>query len=72
VGLRRVEFKTDSRNVRSRGALTKLGAQYEGTFRKHRVLPGGEVRHSAYYSVIEDEWPAVRAGLQQRLHEVAR
>lgn len=72
VGLRRVEFKTDSRNARSRGALTKLGAQYEGTFRKHRVLPGGEVRHSAYFSVIDDEWPAVRAGLQQRLREVTR
>jgi RimJ/RimL family protein N-acetyltransferase len=68
VGLRRVEFKTDSRNQRSRGALTKLGAQYEGTFRKHRVLPGGEIRDSAYYSVIDDEWPAVRAGLQQRLN----
>jgi N-acetyltransferase len=67
VGLRRVEFKTDSRNERSRGALTKLGAQYEGTFRKHRVLPGGEVRHSAYFSIIDDEWPAVRAGLQERL-----
>jgi N-acetyltransferase len=66
VGLRRVEFKTDSRNERSRGALTTLGAQYEGTFRKHRVLAGGEVRHSAYYSVIDDEWPAVRAGLQRR------
>jgi RimJ/RimL family protein N-acetyltransferase len=68
VGLRRVEFKTDSRNQRSRGALTKLGAQYEGTFRKHRVLPGGEIRDSAYYSVIDDEWPAARAGLQQRLN----
>jgi len=67
LGLRRVEFKTDSRNERSRGALTALGAQYEGTFRKHRVLPGGGVRHSAYYSVIDDEWPAVRAGLAQRL-----
>ncbi len=67
VGLRRVEFKTDSRNERSRGALTKLGAQYEGTFRKHRILPGGEVRHSAYFSVIDEDWPAVRAGLTQRL-----
>jgi hypothetical protein len=56
-----------SRNERSRGALLALGAQYEGTFRKHRVLPGGGVRHSAYYSVIDDEWPAVRARLQRRL-----
>jgi N-acetyltransferase len=66
VGLRRVEFKTDSRNERSRTALTALGARYEGTFRKHRVLPGGGVRDSAYYSVIDDDWPAVRARLQQR------
>jgi RimJ/RimL family protein N-acetyltransferase len=72
AGLRRVEFKTDSRNERSRGALTALGAQYEGTFRKHRVLPGGGVRHSAYFSVIDDEWPAVRTALQQRLVGAAR
>ncbi|MGH2908223.1 MAG: GNAT family N-acetyltransferase [Solirubrobacteraceae bacterium] len=71
VGLRRVEFKTDSRNARSRGALVALGAKYEGTFRKHRVLPDGGVRHSAYYSVIDDEWPAVRAALKQRLQGVA-
>jgi RimJ/RimL family protein N-acetyltransferase len=67
VGLRRVEFKTDSRNERSRGALTALGAQYEGTFRKHKVLLDGGVRHSAYYSIIDDEWPAVRGALEQRL-----
>ena len=72
VGLRRVEFKTDARNERSRGALTALGAQYEGTFRKHRVLPGGGVRHSAYFSVIDDEWPAVRAALEQRLTRAPR
>ena len=67
VGLRRVEFKTDSRNERSRGALDALGARFEGVFRKHRVLPGGGVRDSAYYSVIDDEWPAVRRGLLARL-----
>ena len=67
AGLRRVEFKTDARNERSRGALSALGAQFEGIFRKHRVLPGGGVRDSAYYSVVDDEWPAVRAGLTERL-----
>lgn len=67
VGLRRVEFKTDARNERSRGALAALPAQYEGTLRKHRVLPGGGVRDSAYYSVIDDEWPAVKAQLRARL-----
>jgi RimJ/RimL family protein N-acetyltransferase len=67
VGLRRVEFKTDARNERSRGALLALGAQYEGTFRKHRVLPGGGVRDSAYYAVIDDDWPAVASHLRARL-----
>jgi RimJ/RimL family protein N-acetyltransferase len=67
VGLRRVEFKTDARNERSRGALAALGAVYEGTLRKHRVLTGGGVRDSAYYSVIDDEWPPVKARLRGRL-----
>jgi RimJ/RimL family protein N-acetyltransferase len=66
VGLRRVEFKTDARNNRSRGALLALGAAFEGTFRKHMVVHDGEARDSAYYSVIDDDWPAVRAGLERR------
>ncbi len=67
VGLRRVEFKTDSRNVRSRGALLALGATFEGIFRKHMVVRDGAARDSAYYSVIDDDWPAVKAGLEARL-----
>jgi RimJ/RimL family protein N-acetyltransferase len=67
VGCRRVEFKTDARNERSRGALQALGAQFEGVLRKHMVVQGGAPRDSAYYSVIDDEWPEVRHGLQQRL-----
>ena len=70
AGLRRVEFKTDARNERSRGALTALGAQFEGIFRRHMVLPGGESRDSAYYSVIDADWPVVRAGLRRRLEAV--
>jgi RimJ/RimL family protein N-acetyltransferase len=65
--LRRVEFKTDARNERSRGALLALGATFEGIFRKHMVLPGGGARDSAYFSVIDDDWPAVQARLEQRL-----
>lgn len=72
AGLRRVEFKTDARNERSRGALSALGAQYEGTFRKHRVLTDGGVRDSAYYSVIDEDWPAVRERLQERLRRLER
>ncbi len=67
VGLRRVEFKTDARNERSRGALLALGAQFEGILRKHMVVRGGGPRDSAYYSVIDDEWPPLREQLRQRV-----
>jgi N-acetyltransferase len=66
VGLRRVEFKTDARNERSRGALLALGATFEGILRKHMVIRGGGERDSAYYSVIDDEWPAVKRQLVAR------
>jgi N-acetyltransferase len=68
AGLRRVEFKTDARNERSRGALLALGAQFEGILRKHMVVRDGGPRDSAYYSVIDDEWPALKRTLQERLN----
>ena len=71
VGLRRVEFKTDARNERSRGALQALGAQFEGIFRKHMVVRDGGARDSAYYSVIDDDWPALKQALQARLARLA-
>ena len=71
VGLRRVEFKTDARNERSRGALLALGAQFEGILRKHMVTRDGGPRDSAYYSVIDDDWPALRERLRARLDERA-
>jgi RimJ/RimL family protein N-acetyltransferase len=67
LGCRRVEFKTDSNNEASRAALLGIGATFEGIFRKHIVMPGDGVRHSAWYSVIDDEWPAVRARLETGL-----
>jgi RimJ/RimL family protein N-acetyltransferase len=67
LGALRVEFKTDARNERSRAALSALPAQFEGIFRAHMLLRGGERRDSAYYSVIADEWPEVKARLQARL-----
>jgi N-acetyltransferase len=67
LGCVRVEFKTDARNERSRAALAALPAQFEGIFRKHRIVPGVGQRDSAYYSVIDDEWPAVAANLERRL-----
>ena len=64
----RVEFKTDARNERSRSALAALPARFEGTFRKHMLLLGGEeIRDSAYYSIVDDEWPEVEANLRRRL-----
>jgi N-acetyltransferase len=68
-GCRRVEFKTDALNERSRGALTALGATFEGIHRKHMLVRGGQNRDSAWYSVVDDEWPAVRAALERRLDE---
>jgi RimJ/RimL family protein N-acetyltransferase len=67
LGCRRVEFKTDSNNEASRAALLGIGATFEGIFRKHIVMPNDGVRHSAWYSVIDDEWPAVRARLETGL-----
>jgi N-acetyltransferase len=64
LGCRRVEFKTDSNNEASRNALLGIGAMFEGIFRKHMVMPGDGVRHSAWYSVIDDDWPAVRERLE--------
>jgi len=60
LGAIRVAFKTDTRNLRSQGALEALGATREGTLRHHRILRDGYVRDSVYYSVTDDEWPAVR------------
>jgi RimJ/RimL family protein N-acetyltransferase len=66
----RVEFKTDERNDRSRRALEALPATFEGVFRKHMLVgeDGTRLRHSAYYSIVDDDWPAVRANLERRLH----
>jgi N-acetyltransferase len=64
---RRVELKTDAQNERSRGALLALGATFEGIHRKHMLVRDGENRDSAWYSVTDDDWPAVRARLESRL-----
>jgi len=66
-GCRRVELKTDARNERARRALEAIGATFEGVHRKHMLVRGGESRDSAWYSVVDDEWPAVRACLEARV-----
>jgi N-acetyltransferase len=67
MGCRRVELKTDALNERSRGAIEALGASFEGIHRKHMLVRGGENRDSAWYSVLDDEWPAVHERLLARL-----
>jgi len=67
LGCLRVEFKTDAANARSRAALAALPAEFEGVFRKHMLVRGGQRRDSAWYSVIDDDWPAVRAALEARV-----
>jgi N-acetyltransferase len=67
LGCVRVEFKTDSRNERSRTALAALPAQFEGVMRRHMIVPDIGQRDSAYYSVIDEEWPGVRENLERRL-----
>jgi len=69
LGANRVEFKTDARNEKSRTALLGIGATFEGIFRSHMIMPTGPLRDSAYYSVVATEWPAVKAGLQERLRD---
>ena len=67
LGAKRVEFKTDSQNERARAALAAIPAEFEGIFRKHMIVRGGERRDSAWYAVIDDDWPAVKAALERRI-----
>ena len=64
---RRVEFKTDALNERACRALAALPARFEGIHRRHMVVRAGENRDSAWYSIVDDEWPVVRKELRSRL-----
>jgi len=65
-GAMRVEFKTDARNLRVRGALLGVGASFEGIFRKHMKL-SDSIRDSAWYAVVDDDWPRVKAMLETKI-----
>jgi RimJ/RimL family protein N-acetyltransferase len=67
LGCIRVELKTDSLNMKSRTAILRLGATEEGTFRNHMIVAGGRIRHTVYFSIIESEWPSVKALLEGKL-----
>jgi len=65
--VRRVSWKTDARNARSRAAILRLGARFDGILRAHRAAGDGTVRDSVFFSMIAAEWPAARARLEERL-----
>ena len=69
LGCMRVEFKTDAKNERSRHALAALPAEFEGIFRKHMLVGNDStrLRDSAWYAIVDDDWPAVKANLESRL-----
>lgn len=66
-GARRVQYQVDNRNERSKAAVLKLGARLEGVLRNHRTLPDGFVRDTAFFSILDTEWPQVKAGLDARI-----
>ena len=67
LGAIRVQFTVDARNERSQRAIEKLGAVREGVLRKATILPDGHLRDSVVYSILDDEWPGVKANLEERL-----
>jgi RimJ/RimL family protein N-acetyltransferase len=66
-GCVRVELKTNALNQRSRAAISRIGATEEGTLRKHGMNERGVVRDTVYYSILDDEWPAVKRRLEERM-----
>ncbi|NOT09738.1 MAG: GNAT family N-acetyltransferase [Gemmatimonadales bacterium] len=67
LGALRVQFKTDGRNVRSQRAIERIGGVKEGVLRKQRINDDGYVRDAVYYSILDDEWPAVKTHLEGML-----
>ncbi|HKN17126.1 MAG TPA: GNAT family protein [Candidatus Sulfotelmatobacter sp.] len=63
----RVELKTDALNEKSRNAILRIGAKEEGTLRKHLITWTGRVRDTKYFSILDTEWPEVRARLEAKL-----
>jgi len=70
LGCIRVELKTDALNEKSRNAILRIGAKEEGTLRRHFVTWSGRVRDTVYFSVLDSEWPQVKAALEAKLTRV--
>ena len=67
LGCLRVELKTDALNERSRAAIRRIGAVEEGTLRRHTLTDSGRMRDTVYFSILDDEWPALKAELERKL-----
>ena len=67
LGCVRVQLTTDERNDKSRAAILRLGAQQEGIIRNERIMPDGRKRNSVRFSIIDTEWPSVKAELERKL-----
>ena len=65
--VQRVSLKTDARNARSRAAIERIGARFDGVLRRSSPAADGGLRDAAYYSILDTEWPTVRSALEQRL-----
>jgi RimJ/RimL family protein N-acetyltransferase len=70
LGCIAVEIRTHSRNDQSRAAIERLGARLDGILRRHMIMPDGHIRDTAVYSILPEEWPEVKARLEQRLASV--
>lgn len=71
-GVERVALKTDSKNERSKVAILRLGASYEGVLRHHMKRPDGSWRDSVYFSILRSEWPLVKANLESKISQTGR
>jgi RimJ/RimL family protein N-acetyltransferase len=67
LGCVRVELKTDALNEKSRNAILRIGAKEEGIFRKHVVCWDGRIRDTVWFSILDSEWPEVKASLEKKL-----
>lgn len=71
LGFMRIKIRVDSLNKRSRRAVKALGTTLEGIMRKHKITSNGRIRHTALYSILDDEWPDVKPMLQERIRKKA-
>ncbi|MBD2748732.1 GNAT family N-acetyltransferase [Microvirga sp. BT688] len=67
LGCNAVELRTHRLNDQSRAAIERLGAKLDGILRQHMVMPDGHIRDTAVYSIVRDEWPTVKAGLERKM-----